>query len=152
MEVNDKDNETIMPTTATFVDTPYYVLMDGKRRFGPEVVPLLSGTMCLAVYGFSDKDHYDNFCTKSQVALTPYPLTKFYLQEQADGPGGGLNLVVVDAAGPDEPCLQAGTIEAVLQGQENRVPHVTAAYHLTLDPEADAYRVTVNKHLKTGVR
>ena len=141
-----------MPTTATFVDTPFYVLMDGKRRFGPEVAPLPSGTTCLAVYGFSDKGHYDKFCTKSQVALTPYPLTKFYLHEQSDGPDGGLNLVVVDAAGPDEPCLQAGTMEAVLQGQADRTPHVPAAYHLTLVPEDAAYRVTENKHLKTGVR
>ncbi len=141
-----------MTTPSAYVETPYYVLMDGKRRFGPEVASLPSGTMCLAVYGFSDKGHYDRFCTKSQVALTPYPLTKFYLQEQADGPGGGLNLVVVDAPGPHEPSLHAGTMEAVLQGQEDRTPRIPVAYHLTLVPEDAAYRVTVNKHLKTGVR
>jgi len=58
----------------------YYVLMDGKRRFGPEVVPLAAGTECLAVYGFSDKNRFDKFCAKSQLALVPYPLTQFYLR------------------------------------------------------------------------
>ena len=38
-----------MPTIATFVDTPYYVLMDGKRSFGPKVIPLPSGTKCSVV-------------------------------------------------------------------------------------------------------
>ena len=141
-----------MPTTATYVDTPYYILMDGKRRIGPEVVPLPSGAECLAVYGFSDKAGYEKFCANSQLRLVPYPLTKFYLQNQADAPGESLNLVVVDAAGPDEPCLQAGTMEAVLQGQEDRTTHVAAAYDLTFVPEDAAYRVTVNKHLKTGIR
>jgi hypothetical protein len=142
-----------MPTTATFVDTPYYVLMDGNRRLGPEVAPLPSGPECLAIYGFSDKACYDKFCENSQLALKPYPLTKFYLQNQADGPGG-LSLVVVDAPGPHEPCLQAGTMEAVLQGQKDQTPHVTAAYHLTLDRDVVAYQVTVNKDLKirTGRR
>jgi hypothetical protein len=141
-----------MPTTATFVDTPYYILMDGKRRLGPKVVPLLSGTECSVVYGFSDKACYDKFCANSRLALVPYPLTKFYLQEQADGPGGGLNLVVIDAAGPEEPCLQAATMEAVLQGQNDRALHVTAAYDLAFDQEAMAYRVTINENLKRGIR
>ena len=140
-----------MTRPSAYVETPYYVLMDGKRRFGPEVAPLPSGTICLVVYGFSDKGHYDKFCKRSQVALTPYPLTNFYLQEQAAGPGGGLNLVVVDAAGPDEPSLQAGTMEAVLL-QEDRTTHVAAAYDLTFVPEDAAYRVTVNKQLKSGIR
>ena len=141
-----------MPTTATFVDTPHYILMEGKRRLGPEVAPMASGTECLVVYGFSDKACYDRFCANSQVALVPYPLTKFYLQNQVDAPGDGLNLVVVDSPGPHEPRLRAGTMEAVLQSQEDRTLHVTAAYELTFDPEATAYRVTVNKNLKTGTR
>jgi hypothetical protein len=150
VEANDKDNGIIMPTIATYVDTPYYIWMDGKRRLGPEVAPLPSGPECLAIYGFSDKDRYDKFCANSQLALKPYPLTKFYLQNLADTPGSSLNLVVVDAPGPHEPCLQAGTMEAVLQGQKDRTPHVTAAYHLTLDQDVVAYQVTVNKNLKIG--
>ena len=139
-----------MPTTATFIDTPYYVLMNGKQRLGPEVAPLPSGAECAVVYGFSDKDCYVKFSANSQLALIPYPLTKFVLRNQPDAPGDGLNLVVVDAASPQEPYLQAGTMEAVLQGQEDRTPHVTAAYHLTFDSEAAAYRVTVNRNLKAG--
>ena len=141
-----------MPTTATFVDTPYYILMDGKRRLGPKVEPLPSGAECLAVYGFSDKACYDKFCANSQLRLVPYPLTTFYLQNQADAPGASLNLVVVDAGGPQEPCLRAGTMEAVLQSQQDRTLHVTAAYELTLHPESAAYQVTVNKNLKIGSR
>ena len=139
-----------MPTTATFVDTPYYVLMDGKQRLGPQVSSLPSGTECVAIFGFSNKERYDKFCENSQAALLPYPLTKIYLKDQADALGDGLNLVVVDAAGPREPCLRAGTMEAVLQGQEERTLHVTAAYELTFDPESAGYQVTVNKNLKTG--
>ena len=141
-----------MPTTATYVDTPYYLLMDGERRLGPEIAPMPSGTECVAIYGFTAKHSYDKFCASIQLALKPYPLTKFYLQNVADTPGSSLNLVVVDAPGPHEPCLQAGTMEAVLQGQKDRTPHVTAAYHLTFDPEAAAYQVTVNKSLKMGRR
>lgn len=139
-----------MSTVATVIDTPYYVLLEGKRRFGPQVVPLPAGTECLAVYGFSDRNRFDKFCANSQLTLTPYPLTRVYLQNQVDAPGDGLNLVVVDAASPHEPCLQAATMEAVLQGQEARTPHVTAAYDLTFEQEAAAYRITINGNLRTG--
>ena len=49
--------------------------------------------------------------------------------------------MVIDAVGPTEPCLHAATIEAVLEAQENCTAHVTAAYRLTFDEEANAYRV-----------
>ena len=49
--------------------------------------------------------------------------------------------MVIDAAGPSEPYLHAATIEAVLEAQESRAAHVTAAYRLTFDEEANAYRV-----------
>ena len=35
----------------------------------------------------------------------------------------------------------AATIEAVLEAQESHAAHVTAAYRLTFDQQADAYRV-----------
>ncbi len=138
-----------MSTNATVIDTPYYVLMDGKRRFGPEVTPLSSGRECVVVFGFSSKDCFDRFRANSQLVLLPYPLTRNFLQNQSDAPGDNLNLVVIDATGPREPCLQAATMEAVLQGQEARTPHVTAAYDLTFEPETAAYLVTINKNLKT---
>ncbi|MCA9120426.1 MAG: hypothetical protein H6822_09645 [Planctomycetaceae bacterium] len=122
-------------------DTPNYVLMEGNRRIGPIIFPLLSGIECLPIYGFSDKGPYDKFCANSQLALTPYPLVKGYLQRQHDIRGEGLKLVVIDAAGPRDPLLYAATMEAVLDAQENRTTHVTVTHHLTFDQEADAYRV-----------
>jgi hypothetical protein len=121
--------------------TPYYVLMDGNRRIGPHIVPLDVGIECSSIYGFSDKDPYDRYCLHSQVALTPYPLVKGYLRNQTSAPVDGLKLVVVDAAGPREPYLHAATMEAVLEAHENRMSHVTAAYRLVFDQQAEAYRV-----------
>ena len=129
----------IMPTIATAAGTPYYVLMESNRRIGPKVVQLPAGMECAPIYGFSDKGTYDNFCMNGQLGLTPYPLVKRYLLNQVDAPGDGLKLVVVDAAGPCEPYLHAATMEAVLEAQEDRTTHVTAAYRLVFDQEADAY-------------
>jgi hypothetical protein len=121
--------------------TPYYVLLEGKCRIGPNALPLLSGIECSPIYGFSDKGPYDKFCANSQLALTPYPLVKGYLQCQTESPGEGLKLIVIDAAGPGDPLLYAATMEAVLEAQENRTTLVTVTHHLTFDQEADAYRV-----------
>jgi hypothetical protein len=126
---------------AVAADTPYYVLMDGNRRIGPQVVPLRPGIECSPIYGFSDKGPYDKFCMNSALALRPYPLVKGYLRNEAGAPGDGLKLVVVDAAGPREASLHAATVEAVLEAHENRSTHVTATYGLIFDQEANAYRV-----------
>jgi hypothetical protein len=131
----------IMPMTAVVADAPYYVLMDQNRRIGPKVLQSPSGIACAAIYGFSDKGPYDKFCRNCQLALTPYPLVKVYLRNQAGALGDGLKLVVVDAAGPHEDCLHAATVEAVLKAQENQMTHVTAAYRLMFDQEAHAYRL-----------
>lgn len=130
-----------MPVNALVAVTPYYVLMDGNRRIGPKVVRLPSGIECSPIYGFSGKGPYDKFCTNAQLALKPYPLVKLYLRSQAETPDDGLKLVVLDAAGPREPCLHAATMEAALEAQENRAPQVIAAYRLLFDQEANAYRV-----------
>ena len=130
-----------MPISAVVADTPNYVLIDGNLRIGPKVVPLDAGRGCSAIYGFSDKGPYDKFCANSQVALKPYPLVKGYLRNQIDAQGDSLKLVVIDATGPRGPYLQAATMEAVLEAQESRAAHVTAAYRLTFDDEAYAYRV-----------
>ena len=130
-----------MPMSAVLGATPYFVLMDGNRRIGPKIVPLDVGIECSPIYGFSNKDPYDRYCLNSQVALTPYPLVKGYLRKQASAPDAGLKLVVVDAAGPREPYLHAATMEAVLEAHENRMSHVTPAYRLVFDQQAEAYRV-----------
>jgi len=126
---------------AVVAGTPNYVLMAGNRHIGPKVVPLLTGTECLPIYGFSDKGPYDKFCANSPLALTPYPLVKGYLQRQTENRGEGLKLVVLDAVGPRELLLYAATMQAVLEAQEHRTPHVTVTHQLTFDREADAYRV-----------
>ena len=130
-----------MPMSTVAASTPNYVLINGDLRIGPQVVPLNAGMEWTAIYGFSDKGPYDKFCTKSQLALKPYPLVKGYLRNQMDSPGDSLKLVVIDAARPREHCLRAATMAAVLEAQENHTTHVAAAYRLAFDPEANAYRL-----------
>ena len=130
-----------MPMSTVVASTPNYVLIDENLRIGPKVVLLDAGIECSAIYGFSDKGPYDRFCSNSQLALKPYPLVKGYLRNQIDALGDGLKLVVIDAAGPSEPYLHAATIEAVLEAQQSCAAHVTVAYRLTFDEEANAYRV-----------
>jgi hypothetical protein len=130
-----------MAMSAVVASTPYYVLMDGDRRLGPKVMHLTAGVECSPIYGFSGKEPYDKFCKNCQLALTPYPLVKVYLRSQANGAGDDLKLVVVNATGPCEHYLDAATMEAVLDAQENRTTHVTAAYRLVFDQEVNAYRV-----------
>ena len=127
--------------SAMVASTPYYVLMQSNRRIGPNVVQSPAGMECATIYGFSDKGPYDQFCSNSPLALTPYPLVKVYLRAQAGTTDDGLKLVVVDATGPREPYLRAATMAAVLEAQENRAPHVNAAYRLIFDPESNAYRL-----------
>jgi hypothetical protein len=128
-----------MPTIPIIADTPYFVLMDGKHRIGPSVRPLPSGMVCSPIYGFSDKAPYDRFCMNSELALVPYPLVKGYLRNKVEATGRGREFVVIDAAGPRAPCLNAATMEAVLEAQEQRTPQVTAAFRLEFDPETNAY-------------
>ena len=130
-----------MSMIAAVAGTPHYVLLDAIRRIGPTVVPLRSGGECSPIYGFSDKGPYDKFCMNSELALTPYPLVKVYLRSQAGAPGDGLQLVVLDAAGPGDPFLHAATMEAVLEAHENRMSHVAVAYRLVFNQQAEAYRV-----------
>lgn len=121
--------------------TPYYVLLEGKCRIGPKVLPLHSRIECSPIYGFSDKGPYDRFCANSQLALTPYPLVKGYLRNQIEAADERLHLVVVDAVGPSQPLLHATTMEVLLEAQEKRTVHVTLTHQLTFDQQADAYRV-----------
>lgn len=141
-----------MPPNTVAVSTPNYVLIDGNLRIGPKVLTLDSGRGCSAIYGFSDKGPYDGFCANSRLALKPYPLVKGYLRNQIEAPGDSLKLVVIDAAGPGEPCLHAVTLKAVLEAQETHAAHVTSAYRLTFDEEANAYRVAVDADVEREAR
>ena len=130
-----------MSTAAMVMSTPYYVLMDGNRRIGPNVTPAKSGLNYSAIYGFSDKAPYDVFCVNSRAALKPYPLVKGYLRSQIDTLKNDVSLVVLDAVGPREHKLFAATIEVVLDAHETRASDVTSNYELIFDEESNAYRV-----------
>ena len=126
---------------ALLANTSYYVLLDGARRLGPKLLPLHGGTECVAIYGFSDKQPYDLFCANCDLPLTPYPLVKGYLINQIADSGDTIQLVVVDAAGPQEAQLNAATMDSVLEAMEQDANQVTLSFRLTLDPESQAYRV-----------
>ncbi|QEF97378.1 hypothetical protein Mal15_14180 [Stieleria maiorica] len=127
--------------TAQLVDTPYYVLLDGKQRLGPKLLRPHLGPEGVAIYGFSDKPTYDLFCANSNLALTPYPLVKGYLKNQITDSGNAIHLIVVDAEGPNETQLNATTMKSVLTAQEQESERVTISFHLMLDPGSQAYRV-----------
>ena len=123
------------------VDMPVYVLLEDHQRLGPRVVSPQAGTKCEAVYGFSCKRAYDQFCAKSRLALTPYPLVKVFLQDQLDAPEGGLHLIVVDAAGPNEASLDAVTMSSVLESYDDPARRVVVSFRLILEQAEQAYRV-----------
>lgn len=129
------------PTNGRATATPYYVLMDNHRPLGPEVVRSDSGPECAAVYGYSGRHAYDQFRRDSETKLAPYPLVKGYLRNQVDASGDGLRLVVVNAVSSCDIVLQAATMLAVLQAQEQQTANVVAAYRLTFDPAVKAYRI-----------
>lgn len=130
-----------MSTAALVVSTPYYVLMEGNRRIGPDVMPAKSGLIYSAIYGFSDKAPYDAFCANSRAALKPYSLVKGYLRSQVDTLKNDVTLVVLDAVGPKEHKVLAATIEVVLDAHETRASDVISNYELRFDEQANAYRV-----------
>lgn len=124
-----------------FVNTPRYVLLDGKQRLGPKLLPAHAGTEGMAIYAYSDKPPYDLFCANCKLALTPYPLVKGYLKNQITDSGDAIQLVVVDAAGPNETQLNAATMKSVLEALEQGSQRVTISFHLMLDPVSQAYRI-----------
>lgn len=134
----------VMSMISVVTGTPYYVLMDGNRRLGPNLVQMPAGMDCMAIYGFTDKGPYESFRLDSHLALTPYPLVKVYLRSQIGDSPAQLKLVVIDATGLREPILHAATMKQVLEAHESGATHVTARYQLIFDSEVDAYRVEDN--------
>ena len=132
-------NSIISGTAATF--TPNYVLLNGKIRLAPIVLPLQSGRICSSLYGFSDKIPYDSFRASSELALTPFPLVKVYLRTLLETGSENLHLVIVDATGPTDPAIRAATMEAVLEAQMAHSSSVLAEYSLTFDAAVNGYRV-----------
>lgn len=132
-------NSIIAATASTF--TPNYVLLNGKIRLAPIVLPLQSGRICSSLYGFSDKAPYDVFRACSKLTLTPFPLVKVYLRTLLETGSENLHLVIVDATGPTDTMIRAATMEAVLKAQMVQSSSVLAEYSLTFDEAANSYRV-----------
>ncbi len=140
MTTQDKSG-TLLPKSAVNTNVPRYVLMEGNRRIGPHLAATSTEVGSTPIYGFSSKRTYDQFCGNSPLSLIPYPLVQGFLQNQANEPGDGIKLVIVDALGPRESCLHAATIGAVLEAHTNKSAYVTAEYSLTFDPDANSYSV-----------
>lgn len=113
---------------------------DDNRCLGPVCTALSSGMGCTAIYGFSDKMHFDTFRNNSSLELKPYPLVKVFLRDQAETTEDGLRLMVLDAAKPDAPLLHAATMEAVLAVREKRTTKLVSTHTLTYDRSVNAYR------------
>jgi len=121
--------------------TPNYVLLSGKTRIAPTVLPMSSGRACTALYGFSDKDPYDTFRQSSETPLTPFPLVKVYLKTLIESGPENLHLVILDAEGPGDAILQAATTESILESHLAQSATVLAQYSLSFDSQANAYRI-----------
>lgn len=126
---------------ALAVSTPRYVLRHQNTGIGPSLSSTHSGPRYTAIYAFSDKQPYDVFCKNSQQALVPYPLVARYLSNQLAEAGDTIPLLVIDAAGPNEPYLHAATYTAVLEAIEKREALVSTSFSLEFDPSEQAYRV-----------
>jgi hypothetical protein len=130
-----------MPNTLEEFKTPHFVLLDGKSRVGPKTDTRDDDRPALIIYGFSDKKPYEQFCQNSDCNLTPYPLVKFYLQNEVNQNADLLKLVVLDAIAPDQQELVAATMKDVLESHISGSKNVIASYRLEFDPMQLGYRV-----------
>ena len=126
---------------ALLANTPCDVLLDGNQRLGPKLMAHPGGLERKAIYGFSSKKSYDLFCGNSDQSFIPYPLVKGYLKNQIADSGDTVQLVVVDAAGPQETPVHAATMNSVLEAVEQKANQVTVSFRLRLDRKSQAYRV-----------
>ena len=126
---------------ALLASTPCDVLLDGHQRLAPKLMAHPGGLEYNAIYGFSSKKSYDLFCANSDQPLMPYPLVKGYLKNQIADAGDAVQLVVVDAAGPQETQVHAATMNSVLEAVEQNANQVMLSFRLILDRESQAYRV-----------
>ena len=130
-----------MSLNELLVNTPCDVLLDDEQRLGPKLLAQPGGPQHEAIYGFSSKESYDLFCANSDHPLIPYPLVKEYLKNQIADSGDTVQLVVVDAAGPQETQVNAATMNSVLEAMKQNANQVTLSFRLMLDRESQAYRV-----------
>jgi len=121
--------------------TPNYVLLEGKDRIGPNLIPTTVGPAVSVIYGFSDKGPYDRFMAGSSQVLRPYPLVTGYLRDSDSVPDAVLRLVAIDANGPNDSCLHAARIDQVSDAQRNRDINIQLSHRLLFDKTANAYAI-----------
>ncbi|MEO1619253.1 MAG: hypothetical protein AAFV88_25625 [Planctomycetota bacterium] len=124
---------------ALSANTPCDVLLDDNQRLGPKLMAHSSGVEYKAIYAFSSKKSYDLFCNNSDQPLIPYPLVKGYLKNQIADSVETVQLVVIDAEGPQQARMNAATMNSVLDAVEQKADQVGLSFHLTLDQETETY-------------
>jgi hypothetical protein len=133
------------PKEAIMVDgpakTPHYVLKEGSHPTRPRVSQASAGNVANVIYGFSDKPQYDVYVAASELALTPYPLVKGFLNDRMKLDGDSLDLVVLDAVSSTQPCLIAVTFSSVLQSLLLHSESVVVTHRLILDEFTSEYRI-----------
>ena len=122
-----------------FSRTPRYVLMHDRIPAGPSVMQT-SEVEVIAVFGFSSKPLYDAFLSHSPMALTPYPLVKGYLQRQVDLGTAVMQLVVLDANGPQQLNLPAATARAIVESLDLKRDEVEVSHELIFDDSSGCYQ------------
>ncbi len=130
-----------MTLSAVAIPTPHYVLHFERKPLEPVLAKLQSTQNCHVFYGFSDKSHFDKFIANCQKPLTPYPLVKIHLKNVNESPRNGLNLIAINATGPDAAEVMAATNQEVLQAHINHLSQVPVAYRLNFDSETQTYHV-----------
>ena len=123
------------------------MLKSGSQPIFPTVSFDEPDTICVCIYGFSDKPIYDDFISCAGQLLTPYPLVKGYLVNQiadadsTDSIGVGPALVILDATNPAQPVLAAATMAAVLRAQQEKAKQVPVEFEFVFDSETASYQI-----------
>lgn len=130
-----------MTLTAVTISTPRYVLHFERKPLAPVVSELQSIQDCHVIYGFSDKVHFDKYIANCSKQLTPYPLVRIQLQNVNERVGNLLNLIAINATGPDAAEVLAATNQEVLEAHNHHLDQVPATYRLKFDSETQAYHV-----------
>ena len=119
--------------------TPRYALLaDDNLPLGLSCAAI-DGETCTAIYGFTNREAYDRFRGESWNPWRPYPLVSRHLKQMLTQPG--LQLVVLDAFGPNEPTLAAGTAEAVLAAHVNGAQQLKVGFYLLRTHGVNTYSV-----------
>jgi hypothetical protein len=128
-----------MTSNALTVAKPRYLLLGSDGPVGPEVIRSTTDTGSSAVFGFSSKEHYDRFCTATELPLRPYPLLKGHLRKSPEFTGERITLICVDPGGPVEAEFQATSAESLLLAIETGSDQVPIQFHLIGSPQGSAY-------------